>query len=276
MKKISKNVYVETDFQGCNTGFVVTDDGVVMIDTPLLPTDALVWRERIAQHGTVRYLINTEPHIDHFAGNYFFRGTVIAQEGVREAIIATDAKRIKEWFKEDSPADYALVKRFKFRPPTVIFSKELTLFLGKHTFHLINLPGHTPYQTAVYIPEEKVIFTSDNVFYKVLPWLQEAVPYEWLESLKKLETWPAKVLVPGHGDVCKPNYLSEMRTGIQLWIDTVTDCIKRGMSLEQAQEKINLLDRYLIEPWDKEIAVNVQKMNVTHLYEILKAISKER
>ena len=72
MQKISDNVYTETELPGCVHGFVVTKEGVVMIDTPQTPTDAVRWRDEIAKHGTVRYLINTEPHEDHFRGNHFF------------------------------------------------------------------------------------------------------------------------------------------------------------------------------------------------------------
>jgi glyoxylase-like metal-dependent hydrolase (beta-lactamase superfamily II) len=96
MKKVSKNVYAETNFQGCNPGFVVTSDGVVMIDTPQMPTDAVKWREKILQYGPVRYLINTEPHGDHFTGNYFFKGTVVAHEGTRQAILAASAQQTKK------------------------------------------------------------------------------------------------------------------------------------------------------------------------------------
>jgi len=60
MQKITDNVYAETGFRGCNPGFVITTEGVVMIDTPQLPTDAIRWRDEIAKHGSVRYLINTD------------------------------------------------------------------------------------------------------------------------------------------------------------------------------------------------------------------------
>jgi hypothetical protein len=54
LEKISKNVYAETKFNGCNPGFVVTSDGVVMIDTPQVPTQAVKWREIIAKYGARR------------------------------------------------------------------------------------------------------------------------------------------------------------------------------------------------------------------------------
>ena len=88
MQKITQNVYVETGFRGCNVGFVVTEEGVVMIDTPQMPSDAVKWHEEVARHGTVRDLINTEPDAEHWTGNYFFEGAVVAHEGTRKAILA--------------------------------------------------------------------------------------------------------------------------------------------------------------------------------------------
>ena len=270
MQKITDNVYVETEFQGSNNGFVITREGVVMIDTPQMPVDALRWRDEISKHGEVRYLINTEPHGDHFTGNCFFGGTVVAHEGTREAILTASVEQLEERLKQASPASLPIMEDFSYRPPTITLSQRLTLYLGDHTFRLINIPGHTPFQVAVYIPEERVVFTSDNVFYKVPPFLHQAVPYEWLDSLKRIQELEADVLVPGHGDVCDLSYIPEMINTIQAWIDAVTKAIDQGMSLEEAQDKISFLNRYSIQP-EGEIRVReVQRMNVARLYEVLK------
>ncbi len=270
MQKITDNVYVETGFRGCNPGFVVTRDGVVMIDTPQIPSEAIRWRDEIAKHGTVRYLINTEPHGDHFTGNHFFEGTVVAHEGTREAILAASVEQLKERLKEMDPDSLPLMEGFSFRLPTITLSQRLTLYLGAHTFHLINMPGHTPYQVAVYIPEERVVFTSDNVVGKTQAWLHQALPYEWLDSLKRLQELDVDLLLPGHGVVCPRSYLREMSAFIQAWIDAVTRAIKQGMSLEEAQEKISLLDRYPMGGGSESRAAELQRMNVARLYEVLK------
>ena len=270
MQKISDNVYAETGFRGCNPGFVVTREGVVMIDTPQVPTDAIKWRDEIAKHGPVRYLINTEPHGDHFTGNHFFEGTLVAHEGTREAILAASAEQLKERLKQTAPEDLSLMEGFGYRPPTITLSQRLTLYLGDHTFQLINVPGHTPFQIAVYIPEERVVFTSDNVFYKVQAWLQQALPYEWLDSLKRIEELEADVLVPGHGGICDRSYIPEMRAFIQAWIDAVSDAIDKGMSLEEAQDKVSFIDRYPMEAGSEPMLQQVQRMNVARLYEVLK------
>ncbi len=270
IQKISDNVYAETGFRGCNPGFVVTKEGVVMIDTPQMPADAIKWRDEISKHGAVRYLINTEPHGDHFTGNYFFEGTVIAHEGVKEAILAASVEQLKERLKQTAPQSLPLIEGYSYRPPTITLSQRLTLYLGDHTFQLIHVPGHTPFQVAVYIPEERVVFTSDNVFSKVQAWLQQALPYEWLDSLKRIQELEADVLVPGHGSICDRSYIPEMSAFIQAWIDAVAKAINQGMSLEEAQDKISFIDRYPMEAGSEPMAQQVQHMNVARLYEVLK------
>lgn len=270
MEKITDRVFAETGFRGCNPGFVVTDDGVVMIDAPQIPRDAVKWRDEVAKHGQVRYLINTEPHADHFTGNYFFEGTVVAHEGTRQAILAASPEQLKEYMKQLDPESLPLVEKYSFRPPTITMSQRLTIYLGSHTFQLINLPGHTPYQLAVFIPEERVVFTSDNVVGKVQAWLHQALPYEWLESLKRLQELEADVLVPGHGSICGRNYIPEMSAFIQDWIDAVKAAISRGLSVEEAQEKISFLDRYPMGTLSQAMGPIVQRMNVVRLYEVLK------
>jgi cyclase len=270
MQKIGRNVYAETGFRGCNPGFVVTSEGVVMIDTPQMPADAIRWRDEIAKHGPVCYLINTEPHGDHFTGNYFFEGTVVAHQGTREAILAASVEQLKERFKQTDPDSLPLIKDYSYRPPAITFSEQMILYVGNYTFQLINLPGHTPYQIAVYIPEERVVFTSDNVFGRVQAWLHQAVPYEWLDSLRRLEQLEADVLVPGHGSICDRSYIPEMSAFIQDWIDAVSAAIAQGMSLEEAQEKISFLDRYPMEPGSEPMAQFVQQVNVARLYQVLK------
>jgi len=266
MEQITKNVYVETKFQGSNNGFVVTSDGVVMIDTPQVPTNAVKWREIIAQYGKVKYIINNEPHGDHVTGNYFFKGTVIAHEGTRRAILNYSAADVKARYK-DSPADYALMKGFKYRPPTITFTREMTLYVGDHTFIIMNLPGHTPYQLAVFVPEERVVFTADNVTYQFPVYMQQAEPFEWIKSLKKIAELDADVVVPGHGEICTPAYLPEMSARVQDWIDAVDVYVKKGMNLEEIEKNFTFQDKYLQQSGR---ASTVQKANITRLYDVLK------
>ena len=69
LEQVTPNVFTTTKLRGCNPSFVVTSDGVVCIDTPQLPTKAVAMRAAAEAHGSIRYLINTENHVDHIFGN---------------------------------------------------------------------------------------------------------------------------------------------------------------------------------------------------------------
>jgi cyclase len=269
VEQITKNVYAETKFEGSNNSFVVTRDGVVMIDTPQVPTNAVKWREIIAKHGQVKYIINNEPHGDHVTGNYFFPGTVVAHEGTRQTILQMSAEELKERNKQ-SLAEYALLKDFYYRLPEIALTGDITVYLGEHTFKIMHLPGHTPYQLAVYVPEEKVIFTADNITYKVPVYLQHAEPFAWIESLKKLAKLDAEFIVPGHGEICTPAYIPEMIDRVREWIDAVDVLVRKGMTLDEVEKNFTFRDRYPMQPGREARAPMLRKANITRLYEVLK------
>src|SRR5881409_2002696 len=107
MQQLTANVFAETGLRGANHGFVTTSDGIVLIDSPHKPSDALKLKAEIERRGPLRYIINTEPHGDHWTGNSFFDVPVIAHEGVRQRILETDfvehVKRVAA-FGPDEPA----------------------------------------------------------------------------------------------------------------------------------------------------------------------------
>jgi cyclase len=268
MQKITENVYVENGFRGCNTSFVVTSDGIVVIDTPMVPAEAKKWRDEIAKFGPVRYVINSEPHSDHVSGNNYFGGLVVGHEGTREALLHASVDELKNGLKMMAPDSLPLEAGFQYRASDITFSQRMTLYLGKHTFQLINLPGHSPYQTAIYVPEERVVFTSDNVT-QGMPFFHQAIPYEWLESLKKYQQLDVDRVVPGHGGVCDKSFLFEMSRIVQDWIGAVKEAIAAGMSQEEAQEKVLLPKRYPDMARDQRMQ-GLKKMNVGRLYQVLK------
>ena len=270
MQQMSDHVFVETGIQGCNPGFVVTDEGIVMIDSPQQPSDAMKWRDAMEGKGEIRYLINTEPHGDHVIGNFFFPGTVIAHQGTKEALSSLSVEMIVDKIKGIDPEGLPLMEGYFLKTPSITFSQDLSLHLGKHTFELIHLPGHTASQTAVYIPEERLVFTGDNIFHKVQSYLHQAYPDDWLRSLKRIEELDIDVIVPGHGEVCDKRYLKEQASFIRDWLEAVSEAIKQGFSKEEAKARISFLDRYPMDIGLDWKGSQVQEMNVERLYDLLK------
>jgi len=281
MERVTDNVFVETKIRGCNPGYVVTNEGVVVIDTPQLPTHALNMVREVEEHGPIRYLINTEHHLDHIFGNYFFRGKgiVVSHEEVYKEFMRVTPhinpfSYAKEAIPTDDPDGAALFPDEETyyknsNKPTVTFRGNLTIRLGKHTFNLSSTPGHTKGQIAVYIPGEKVIFTGDTIFNNCQTWMHEADPDEWLKSLKYLESLDVAFIVPGHGPVCTKQYISVQSAFIREWVTAVALGISKGWSKEECIRRISFLDRFPVDVGQEFMGPKVQEMNVTALYDYL-------
>jgi glyoxylase-like metal-dependent hydrolase (beta-lactamase superfamily II) len=221
--------------------------------------------------GEIRYLINTEIHSDHVTGNFFFPATVIAHQGTRDALSSPPYPDIIiERLKSFAPEELSLMEGYFLKKPSVTFLDRLFLYLGNHTLELIHLPGHTASQIAVYIPKERVVFTGDNIFHNVQTFLHYALPYEWLQSLKKIGELDVDVIVPGHGPVCDKTYLAEQSGFIEEWMEAVKEAIRQGLSKEEARAKISFLDRYPMDMGMADHGPELQRMNVDRLYDVLK------
>lgn len=270
MERLTDHVHVETRKRGANHGFVTTSDGLVMIDTPYKPSDAHRLREELAGLGPLRYIVNTEPHLDHWTGNAFFNAPVVAQEGVRRRILETDPEEHRGRVAGLGPREGDLLCDYRVRPPTVTFTDRLTLHVGDHTFQLIHMPGHTPYQAAVVVEEEGVVFTSDNVFSGVHTWLQEADPEAWLRTLEAIRELGVETLVPGHGAVCDRRYLDTQASVIREWQAYVGDAVDRGLSRDEAIERLTgMTDRFPMDVGQEGMAPKVMRMNVANLYDFI-------
>ena len=265
MQQVTPNVFANTHLKGCNPGFVATADGIVMIDTPQMPSQALAYRDQVLAKGEVRYLINTEPHGDHFMGNCFFDAAVVAHEETRNRIIGSDVDEMKERLLV-MDSDFKEIDSFTIRPPVITFSHTMKLYTGDHEFILYHLPGHTYSETAVFVPKERVVFTGDNIFYKCQTFFQEALPKEWLTSLAFLKTLAADTIIPGHGEVCPMDYIDEQAAFIQDWIAAVRDAVEKGWTLEEAQDRISFLDQYPMLAGMEDFGPQLQKTNVGRLY----------
>ena len=268
MIQVTENVYVESGILACNLGLVTTEEGIVMIDVPLRPTDAVKWRDEVSKKGEIRYLINTEEHPDHYQTAWFFPGVLIAHQENRAKLAKVPLAEVMERFKVMDPESMPLIEGFTLRIADVTFNESLNLYLGKHTFTLFHLPGHCTGGIGVYIPEERVVFTSDIVFNQKKSWLHESEPSQWLESLQKIGKLDIDTIVPGHGDICKKDYLEEQTSIVQQWVEVVQTAIKQGLSEEEAAVRITQPDPYPKQPGTPMTEDELNRAIIARLYHL--------
>jgi glyoxylase-like metal-dependent hydrolase (beta-lactamase superfamily II) len=102
-----------------------------------------------------------------------------------------------------------------------------------------------------------------------MPFFRQALPDEWLKTLKKLQKLDVDKLVPGHGEVSPKSYLPEMSKTVKMWIDTVAAAIEKGMNKQEVLEKVTMAEHYPEAAGDQRMS-GIIRMNVERLYEYLK------
>lgn len=279
MQKVTSNVWTDTTLRGCNPSMVLTGDGVVVIDTPQLPTKAVAMRKEAESHGKIRYVINTEHHVDHIFGNYYFRGAgaIVHHQGVADNFMeVTPSLDSFEYAHEavptDDPDGEAIFpdRESYFADPgraTMTFTGDLTLTVGNHTFELVHTPGHTPGQIAVYVPEERVVFTGDTIFSECQTWLMGSSVTEWLAALDRIAQLDVDWVVPGHGDVVTKEYLARQRANLLDWVTAVADAVARGWSREETVERVHFTDRYPVDVGQDYMMGHIQSLNAGSLWD---------
>ena len=287
MEQVTETVFTATTYRGCNPSFVVTRDGVVVIDTPQLPTRAVKMREVAEEHGPIRYLINTEHHVDHIFGNYYFKGAgaVVHHRGVFENfMVPTPELDPFDYAAEAIPSDdpdgaELLPSRDQYyedlNKGAVVFDRDLELRVGGQTFHLIHTPGHTPGQVAVYVPSERVVFTGDTVFSECQTWLMTSNVKQWMASLAVVEDLDVDRIIPGHGPVTTPRYLATQRAVLLEWLSAVAAAVAEGWSREETMARISFADRYPVDVGQGHMMSHIQTLNAASLWDELSGASKQ-
>ena len=267
MQKITDNVFSETAFQGCNSSFIVTKEGAVVIDTPMVPVETQEWKRQIELHAPVKYVIINEAHIDHYCGCCYMDGTIIGTEDTYNALKNAKVEEFIGALSMLAPDSPKPDPSFYFRPPEITIESEATLRLGDHTIRILSVPGHTPKQLAVYVPEERVLFTSDNINLE-MPIFIDALPDEWINSLNRLSEMDVDYVIPGHGEISDKSAFQVMKDKIRLWIEVVGGALEEGLDLEETRQRIIEAKEFADIPKEEPMAGFVN-MNIESLYRIL-------
>jgi len=243
MDKVRDNIFVETEYL-CNTSFVITSEGIVLIDPPgLKPSEALEWKKEVQKYGDIVYIINTDHHWDHSVGNYFFDGYLIVHEETKKQLLAEGRLEYsKKLMKLIEPKAESLIEEYFIRKPTFTYSDKMNIYLGDEVFELTHISGHTQDETIVYLPKKKLLYSGDNVCTNGIPNLSEASLPKWLETLKWMNGIEIDVLVPGHGCIDTQKSIEKFYSELHCLLDKVKKGIKQGLSRDEIIKVVNYQD----------------------------------
>ena len=249
VKKLADGVYVHTGkgFDS-NSGIILTQEGVVVIDTgqnPIESRDIMATVKKLTSM-PVRLVIDTEPHADHTTGHYVFSppAVIVAATGGGESMRAADRAapdRIQR-LAGTSPEMKAALEGYRFIAPNVEYHDRMTINLGGRTFELMYLKGvHSESDSAVWLPNERVLFSASAFVVNQINILRPFVTIpDILAAGKMMKALNPEHVVPGHGTPGTVKIFDDGAQYYALLLDRVGKLVKDGKSLDDIKKQVTM------------------------------------
>ena len=234
-EKLSEHAYAYTAEGDPNTGIVVGDDAVMVIDTQATPVMAqdVIRRIREVTDKPIRYVLMSHYHAVRVLGASAYRPDhVIASRDTYDLIVERGEADMKSEIERFPRLFRAIESIPGLTWPTLVFEKRLTLMLGKLQVEIMQLGrGHTKGDTVVWLPQEKVLFSGDLVEFGATPYAGDAYLADWPATLDAIAALKPEQLVPGRGAALKG--AAQVQAGLdgtRAFVTAMFDAVKSGVA----------------------------------------------
>ena len=244
-----------------NSGFIVTDQGVLVIDSGPSKRYGEALRQAIARvtDKPVLQLLLTHHHPDHVLGNQAFADVSIAALAGTMALLEEQGEAMAENM-------YRLVGDWMRGTEVLLPTQELeagALHIGGRQLRLLALRGHTGADLAILDESSGVLFAGDLVFYQRALTTPGTPGLDvWLGDLERLQALPWKLIVPGHGPLAESAAPFEQMRDYLAWLD---ELLRNGAA---AGAEMNELIRAPIPERFAAVSLSRYELirSVSHLY----------
>ena len=245
MEEIADGVFTETEYEGVNVGAVVTDNGIICIDTPTYPRDARDWVTQVDRLSarSVRHLIITDSNGDRLLNTRWINAPIIAHQSVAERLSSYEKRYPQNML--DSLVQRNQVQGRELSPSPVdraalSFSSDLKLFEGGRVFQVLHVPGPTRGSSWIKVLDAGVLFTGDSVVVGTHPPLADLCIDEWIKSLEDLQNHgpEVKMIFPGRGQMASTKAIKLLEDYLIDIRETLAGHIAAGQSKENLAQYV--------------------------------------
>lgn len=300
VEMVVQDIYMVSGTEiGGNAAFLITPDGVAVIDSGISPTAGkrIVEAIREKTDQPIRYLILTHYHWDHTFGTQSFPSgaDVIGQETIisnletfyladwekrKLQILPQEIQAIKKEIaslrkrektkREGLESDLAKkeeelkeMEELRIIKPNLTFFDKMSIRLGNEVIDVLYPePSHTSCNAVVYFNEHKVLHTGDMLFNGRLPyidWRAGSDTQNWAEALNHMSEWNIARVIPGHGPIGGRNELIRQMEYLKKLRQRVEEEVKKQKTLEEIQ-KLTLFPEFTDEKDRKRLSGNIESV----------------
>jgi len=202
--EIGPDFYAFTAEGDPNTGVIIGDDGVMVVDAQATPkmADNVIARIRAVTDKPIRYVVLSHYHAVRVLGaSAFHADEIIASETCRAMI--------HERGQEDWESEYRRFPRLFQSPesipgltwPSMTFTDRMTVYLGQRRVDLMFLGrAHTAGDIVAWVPDAGVMYTGDIVEYRSACYCGDCHFNDWPATLNAIAKFHPEAIAPGRGD----------------------------------------------------------------------------
>jgi cyclase len=251
---------------GSNAGFVIGDDGVLVVDSffNLDAARALVGEIHRLTPKPIRFVVNTHYHVDHTGGDQALRDAgaiIIAHKNVRGWVRVNNINLLGDRITPE------MRSRIEALPlPDLVTDQDLIVWLGSRKVVIRTVLGHTGGDLTAFVPDAHVLFTGDMLWRRIPPNLIDGSVKEWSATDGDFERMPDAahiVFVPGHGDVADVNDVADFRAYLADLRRLVVEGRKAGLKDDGLAQSVEPKLKSLHPDWtisDRAVAAEVRYM----------------
>ncbi len=234
--KLSDHAWAYTAEGDPNTGIVIGDDAVMVIDTQATPVMAqdVIRRIREVTDKPIKYVLLSHYHAVRVLGASAYQPEhIIASQDTYDLIVergeqdkASEIGRFPRLFQAVESVPPGMTW------PTITFTGKMTMFLGKLEVQILQLGrGHTKGDTVVWLPQDKVLFSGDLVEFDATPYAGDAYFKDWPQTLDNIAALKPEKLVPGRGRALQnPAEVAAGLAGTRAFVSELYESVKAGAS----------------------------------------------
>jgi len=262
MRKLTRNVWIESRFGGLTIGALASDSEILLVDCPLRTEDVREWLGQLSTLGSPRYLALIDGFPDRVLGARVVDLPILAQDRTLEAVLG-----MSDTFKGNVHPIGAEADRLKRitgvqkAVPTIIFSRSMTLHLGGRAIRFLHRPGPHPGAMWVLDEEEGLLFIGEAVAIEEPPYLGTADIERWIDLLDDLREggFVSQRMVCARGGLVSRENVNAMAR----FLRKVQNRVKKLQQEDDPEEIAARFAEELLE--DFPVAASRREMAVTRL-----------